>query len=106
MTERRTISRFKGDGITLNESEDLIKTAIPPPWPKQSLQRQVRDLIVRNVRNNEDSEMQTISGKEEEHIRTRLSTLGRRLLVLKCKIFNELDLKEREVDLIELTIEV
>ena len=51
---------------------------------------------------NQDSEIQTISGEEDEHIRARSSNLGRRLLVLKCKIFNELDLKERVVDLIEL----
>ena len=52
---------------------------------------------------NKNSEIQTISGKEEEHIRARSSSLGRRLLVLKCKIFNELDLQEKKVDLIELS---
>ena len=52
---------------------------------------------------NQYSKIQTISGKEEEYITARSSSLGRSLLVLKGKIFNELDLKEREVDLIELT---
>ena len=54
---------------------------------------------------NQDSDIQTISREEEEHIRARSFNLGRRLLVLKCKIFNELDLKEKEVDLIELATE-
>ena len=54
---------------------------------------------------NQDSEIQTISGEDEEYIRARSSNLGRRLLLLKCKIFNELDLKERGVDLIELATE-
>ena len=54
---------------------------------------------------NQDSEIQTISGEEEEHTRARSSNLGRRLLVLKCKIVNELELKESEVDLIDLATE-
>ena len=54
---------------------------------------------------NQDSEIQTTSGEEDEHMRARSSNLGRRLLVLKCKIFNERDLKERVVDLIELATE-
>ena len=54
---------------------------------------------------NQDSEIQTISEEEKEHIRVRSSNLGRKLLVLNCKIFNELDLKERELDLIELATE-
>ena len=54
---------------------------------------------------NQDSKIQTISGEEDEHIRARLSNLGRRLLELKCNIFNELDLRKRVVDLIELATE-
>ena len=64
-----------------------------------------RDLIVRMSGDNQDSEIQTISGEKEEHIRGRSSNLGRRLLVLKYKTFNELDLNEKEVDLIELATE-
>ena len=64
-----------------------------------------RDLIVRNVRRQLGLRNTNKTRKEEEHTRARSSNLGRRLLVLKCKIFNELDLKEREVDLIELATE-